>query len=196
MLEFIKKRRFFICMFLVSLLSVGWGAVFLKSASDEALSTLSTLLGAELKSTSASFGDYIFSSVVGDMVVIFLVYLLGFSPISTPFICALVMFSSFGAGLSIGYTYLSFSTSALIWVAVLMAPKTALCILAICLSAECGAKLSHNVFSCAFKNSGEKINIKKIYKYSLNFLKFSCIIIISGVLDAFLNKFFSNVITL
>ena len=196
MLEFIKKRRFFICMFSLSLLSAWWGAVFLKTATNEALSTLSTLLGAELKSASANFGDYIFSSVVGDMAALFLIYLFGFSPISTPFICAILIFSSFGAGLSIGYTYLSFSVAALLWVAVLMAPKTALCILAICLAAECGAEFSHSIFSCAFKNGGEKINIKKIYKYSLNFLNFSCIIIFGGVLDATLNKIFSNVITL
>ena len=196
MLEFIKKRRFFLLALFLSLVFVWGGAMFVKSADETTLSSLSRLLSAQLKSGSASVGEQIFSAVVLDMVAVFLIYLLGFSPISAPMVVGVLGFSSFGAGMNVGYAYLSFSPSATLYIAVVLAPGIALSLLSLCLSAEESLSFSHKIFARTFKNDAQIINIKKIYKYSLNFLYFSCIIILSGVLDAFLNKIFSNVITL
>ena len=197
MIKFIKENKFLILVFLLSLLSVFLGAFLVKISDEKTLSLLSSLTGGHLqKSSEGNVGQTVFYSIGADMLFLFIVFLLGFSPISIPFISLTVMFSALGIGVSVGYMYLSFSSSALLYVAVLIAPSCCLSLLGLCFAANDAMNMSALFFVRCFKENASRIKSQKIYKYSLNFVGFSCIIILSGILDTALNRIFLNVITL
>lgn len=197
MVKFLKERKFFLIVFSLSLLSVLLGAFLVKIADEKTLSLLSSLTGAHLKkSGDIKVGEFILYSIGSDMILVLVTFILGFSPISAPITALVSMFSALGVGVSVGYVYLSFSSGALIYTALLLAPSAAVALLGLCLCGEEAMKMSGRFFARSFKENGERINTQKIYKYSLNFLSFSCIIILSGIIELTLNKIFLDIITL
>jgi uncharacterized membrane protein SpoIIM required for sporulation len=195
MRKFLKERKYFIILFLFCVLGIILGTWFVNVADEKTLSLLSSLTGGQLQNGAGTdTAEFVFFSISGDLLVLVVMFILGFSPISLPIIISVAVFCAVGVGASAGYIYTTFSS--IVYNAVLIAPSSALSLLGVCFAGEEAIKMSGCLFSRIFKDDTIRINTQKIYKYSLNFLSFSCIIILSGILDTALNKIFYNVITL
>ncbi len=171
------------------------GCLSVKSADEKTLSLLSMITGGFIKN-STSAAEHFFSSVGSDFLMLFILYILGFCIFSQPFSMVVLLFCGVGVGVSVSFLYFTYGTGAVLYSAVLIAPSASVSIITLIFAAAESAKMAGFLFRRSFFPSAPSLSREKFIKYSLQFLSFSCILVLSGILDTALNRIFSSIIVL
>ncbi len=171
------------------------GVLSLKNADEKTVSLLSSLTGGFIKN-SLDVSQHFFSSIGSDMLILVFLYSLGFSIFALPIISLTVMFCGVGVGVSVGFLYATYGSGALLYTAVLILPSAIMSLITLVFAGHSSMKMSGFLFKRTFSPQAPPLTLEKFTKYSLQFLSFSCILILSGILDTALNRIFSSVIIL
>ncbi len=184
-------------LFLLFLATLGevLGCFCITNADEKTLSVLSSLTGGFIKN-STQVSEHFFSAIGSDMLMLFILYILGLCPFSLPLSSLLVIFCGVGVGVSVSFIYHTYGTQAILYCAVLIAPSAIMSLLTLIFAGSASVKMSGFLFRRCLISSAPPLSGEKFTKYSLQFLSFSCILILSGILDTALNRIFSSIITL
>lgn len=179
----------------VAVLGLTLGCLSVSSADEKTLNFLSLITSGFVKNSS-SVSEHFFSSVGSDFIMLFLLFVFGFLLFSHPFSVIVLLFCGVGVGVSVSFLYRTYGVNSILYSAVLIAPSAAVSILTLIFAACESVKMSGFLFKRAFFSSAPALSREKFTKYSLQFLSFSCILVLSGILDTALNRIFSSIIIL
>ena len=179
----------------VAVLGLTLGCLSINSADEKTLNFLSLITnGFVINSTSVS--EHFFSAVGSDFIMLLILYVLGFCIFSHPFSIIVLLFCGVGVGVSVSFLYRTYGVGSILYSAVLIAPSATVSILTLIFASCESVKMTTFLFKRCFFKDALPLNREKFTKYSLQFLSFSCILVLSGILDTALNRIFSNIITL
>ncbi len=179
----------------IAVLGLVLGCLSVKSADEKTLSLLSMITGGFIKN-STSVSEHFFSAVGSDFLMLLILYILGFCVFSHPFSMLILLYCGIGVGVSVSFLYHTYGTGAILYSAVLIAPSASVSILTLVFAAAESVKMAGFLFRRSFLPSAPPLGREKFTKYSLQFLSFSCILVLSGILDTALNRIFSSIIVL
>ena len=195
MKKFLKELYLPLLFTAVAVSGLVLGCISVSRADEKTLDFLSLLTGGFVQS-SASVSEHFFSAVGSDFIMLFILYFLGFLLFSYPFSALLVLFCGVGVGVSVGFLFRTYGVNSILYSAVLIAPSASVSILTLIFASCESVKMTTFLFKRCFSKDALPLNREKFTKYSLQFLSFSCILVLSGILDTALNRIFSSIISL
>ena len=187
------KDKLLIILFLLFLIGVLYGGLIAASASDDVIAKLSGITGGFAdKRAQQSLLSTFFSSLGSYMLILFALYILGFSSISQPLELFVPAFYGLGIGITMGYIYKTQLFKGVVYCAVLVVPHTVIALTAIVLAAREAFLMSNLFLGCVFPKLAGELSSETLKLYSVKCVVLSAVILISAVVDCLLTFIFAG----
>lgn len=131
-------------------------------------------------------------SLNSSLVLILLLFLLGFFALGQPFSIFIPLFHGLGLGLSITYLYQTIGVKGLLYTLILILPAQIICTLALILAARESLRFSNKIFRLLIPSRYDEVITDDLKLYILRFLVIILIIISSSIVDTLCTFFFAK----
>ena len=177
---------------LFALFSAGliFGTIIIKNDSlviDRAVDLVSTFI--EIRSKQSVF-ETTCNSFIGNLILLLPTSILGLCAVGIPGILAIPSIRGAGIGFITAFFYVTYGLNGLGHCILVLFPGAVFSVLIQMLSAQIATMSSANMFRRITIGDTQEI---KLFAYCKKFLLYFCGLIIVGLLDGILNKFFSNI---
>ncbi|MDF2567696.1 MAG: hypothetical protein K0R90_1152 [Oscillospiraceae bacterium] len=191
--QYLKKNRLFLVLIVMFFIGMVYGAIVIRNGSQNLIGTLSFMTDGFVSKRS---GQTLLSTLVGsfssNFIFIFILFLMGFSAISQPFIFFSPCFYGLGVGLSMGYMYTYYGLKGVGFCGVMILPHACISALAIVLASKESIRLSNLFLSSVIKKIEGEISLKSIKLYCAKYLVILVFIIASAIIDSSFSFLFAR----
>lgn len=186
-----RQVFFYAALFLAGVLA---GALFLKAASPETLSSLATLTGQFARRRSEQqFLSTLWSSFTSTTLMLATLFVCGFCAVAQPAIVLLPLFRGLGFGYQAGYIYAQCGLSGMGYVSLILLPNMMFSTLILIYGCMEAFTMSTAYYRAAKQDSGKLLNIRA---YCGKFFLLLLLVLLSSCIDAVFTSIFGGFFTL
>lgn len=187
------KDKLLVILFLLFLAGVLYGGIIAASATEDIVEKLSGITGGFVcKRAEQSLLTTFLSSFGSNLLILAVMFALGFSAIAQPFELFAPVFYGLGVGITMGYIYKTQLFKGVVYCAVLVVPHTVIALTAIVLAAREAFLMSNLFLGCALPKLSGELSHETLKLYSVKGLVLSAVVLISAIVDCMLTFIFAG----
>lgn len=187
------RNKLIVILFLLFFCGVLYGSLAAATAPREIVGQVAGITGgfADKRAEQSLLTTFV-NSFGTNIVLLIIIYLLGFSAISQPIELFLPIFYGLGVGISMGVIYKIQLFQGIVYSAVLIVPHTVVALFAIILATREAFLMSNLFLGSAIPKLYGDISLETIKLYTLKFLVLSVIVLVSALADCMLTFLFAR----